>query len=199
MLTGKSIETGYGFYYLYGKYGADLRQAKNSNQFMFNRIIFMLMAACLVLGSCKTTHKSQQLTGNKPKLTEPGVYIYKTRGDYSLLIPIDLSADKKSIVSYPDIRDVFTNGKLAIPTKLDDGFLLDNRGISINVAFLKLTYQQYAALPSTPSPNSLFNLILDNDPLTVLYDCGLKSGYKNLAGELNNMIKNKDFSKFKKL
>ena len=166
---------------------------------MFNRIVFMLVAACLMLGSCNTAKKSQQHTDNTPKLTEPGVYIYKTRKDYSQFVPIDLSADKKTIISYPDIRDVFTNGKLAIPTRLDDGFLLDNRGISKNVAFLKLSYQQYAELPTTPSPSSLFNLILDSDPLTVLYDCGRKSGYKNLAGELNMMIKNKDFSKFKKL
>ncbi len=166
---------------------------------MFNRIVFMLVAACLILGGCKTSKESQQLADNAPKLTEPSVYIYKTRGDYTLFVPIDLSADKKTIISYPDIRDVFTNGKLAIPTKLDGGFLLDNRGISKNVAFLKLSYQQYAELPATPSTNSLFNLILDNDPLTVLYDCGRKSGYKNLAAELSIMIRNKDYSKFKRI
>ena len=166
---------------------------------MFNRIVFMLVTACIVSVSCKTESKSEKLSRKTPDLTEPGVFIYKTRRDYNMLVPIDLSADKKTIISYPDVKDVYTNGKLAIPTLLDGGFLLDNRGITKNVAFLKLTYLQYASLPKTPSPESLFCLILDNDPLTVLYDCGRKGAYNDLTGEINNMINTKNFSKFKKL
>ena len=166
---------------------------------MLKRIVFMLVIACIVNGGCSSAKKGQQLTYNAPKVTGPKTYIYKTRGDYNMQVPIGLSADKKTILSYPDIKDVFTNGILATPTMLYGGFLLDNRGISNNVAFLKLTYQQYVALPATPNPDSLFNLILDNDPLTVLYDCGRKSDYQNLIEDLNNLIKNKDFTKFNKL
>lgn len=166
---------------------------------MFKRTVCIMLAAYLVISGCSITKKSQQPVNNMPEVTGSKIYIYKTRRDYNKLVPIELSADKKTIVSYPDIKDVFTNGKPATPIMLSDGFLLDNRGISINVVFLKLTYQQYAALPATPNPDSLFNLILDNNPLTVLYDCGRKSDYQNLTEELNVLIKRKDFSKFKKL
>jgi hypothetical protein len=173
-------------------------KVRNINLYMRNRIVFMLVAACMITGSCNSAKKSR-FSDNFPALTGPNIYIYKTRGDYYTQVPIGLSADKKTIVSYPDIKDVFTNGKLAYPTVLEDGFLLDNRGISENVAFLKLTYQQYATLKATPNPDSLFNLILDNDPLTLLYDCGSKNNYQNLPGQLNELIKAKDFSRFKKL
>ena len=159
----------------------------------------MLAAACILICGCAIGNKGRQISDNLNEVTGPKIYIYKTRGDYNNQVPVDLSADQKTIVFYPDIKDVFYNGKLATPTMLEDGFLLDNRGISSNVAFLKLTYRQYAALPSTPSSESLFNLILDSEPLTFLYDCGRMSDYQNLTNDLNNLIKAKDFSKFRKL
>lgn len=166
---------------------------------MLKKIVFVLLAACIFMGGCSGTRKSRHLSDNSNLAMGPRVYIYKTRGDYNLQVPICLSSDKKSIVSYPDIKDVLYNGKLITPTILSDNYLLDNRGISGNVAFLKLTYQQYAVLPATPSPESLFNLILDSDPLSVLYDCGKKSDYQNLTDDLNNLITINHFSGFKKL
>jgi hypothetical protein len=176
-----------------------ISKARNINPFMLKRILGLLIVVYTVNSSCSATYKNQRLTDASIYVTGPKTLIYKTRKDYSMQVPIELSADKMNIISYPDIKDVFVNGKYAIPTSLYDGFQLDNQGISANVAFLKLSYQQYASLTATPSPDSLRNLILDSDPLTVLYDCGRKVDYQNLTVELNNLIETKDFSRFKKL
>ena len=116
----------------------------------------------------------------------PPLIIYKTRKDYFNKVPVDLSADKKSVVSYPSPTDIYYKGELATPTRLADGWLLDNRGIGINSAFLKLTYSKYAMLAETPSPEFLFNQILDNDPISEMYSCKCSRD----TAELNLLIKN---------
>lgn len=144
---------------------------------------------------CTASEKSRQVTNNTFKGTLSKVIIYKTRGDYKLQVPVGLSKDKKAIVSYPVTKDLYTNGKPAIPAILIDNFLLDSRVIPDYVAFLKLTYRQYAELPVSQGPDSLFSMILDNNPLTVLYDCGRRTDYYNLTEDLNNLIKTGNFSK----
>jgi hypothetical protein len=118
----------------------------------------------------------------------PPCIIYKTRDDYSKKVPVELSADRKTIMSYPDVKDVFIDGKPAYPTPLADGYLLDNRGIGPHVAFLKLSYEEYHALPRTPDASELLTMILSDDPLLEMYKCGTKYQYKDLVAELNGMI-----------
>jgi len=101
----------------------------------------------------------------------PPVIIYKTKQDYFYNVPVGLSEDKKTIISYPDKVDLFYAGKLATPTHLIDGYLLDNRGIGINSAFLKYTYEDYSKFPSTPTVSVLFSQIIDIDPFTEIYSC----------------------------
>ena len=75
------------------------------------------------------------------------------------------------------------------PTRLANGWLLDNRGISRNVAFLSYTYEEYAALPSTPRASELMDKIIDNDPLTDYRVMGSRYEYKDLVPELNEKLK----------
>jgi hypothetical protein len=167
---------------------------------MFKKFIFMMVPACLVIfGGCHQEKQSQQVAGNNYKVTGPHIIIYKTKADYFLNIPVGMSADKKTISSYPAITDIYTSGKLAIPTKLEQGFLLDNRGISEDVAFINKTYEQYAVLPATPSATELEAMIIDSDPLTVMYDCGSRNSFQNILEDINKLILKNDFSKFKKL
>jgi len=118
----------------------------------------------------------------------PPCIIYKTRADYSKYIPVILSEDKTKIISYPDVKDVYFNGELAYPTRLNDGFFLDNRGIGPDVAFLTITYEQYSRLDITPPVTELFNSILDKDPVIVMYQCGNRIQYKEIVIELNELI-----------
>ena len=123
-------------------------------------------------------------------VASPAVIVYKMRKDYSQNVPVMLSNDKKTIVSYPHPRDVYTNGKLAIPTQLKNGYWLDNRGISGNVAFLSYTYEEYAALNNVPSIDILYKKIVDKDPITEMWDCGHRHHYHDLINDLNEIIIN---------
>ena len=133
------------------------------------------------------------------KVGRPGPHavVYKTKADYSKYVPVTLSDDKSKIVSYPAPQDVFTNGKLALPTALPHGFWLDNRGIGPNSCFIKITYEDYAKLPQAPSPEDLYKLIIDKEPFTEMYDLGLRNLLKD--GDINQIIKKHKLKGYTKL
>ncbi len=131
--------------------------------------------------------------------TGPPTLIYKTKDDYNNLVPVILSDDKSAITSYPHPKDLFYKGKLALPSQLADGYLLDNRGISQNVAFLNITYGEYSKFKNIPSPDSLYTLILDKEPLLELYNCGNRHQYKNEVEQLNGIINDGQLVNCKKI
>lgn len=120
-----------------------------------------------------------------PAQAGPPVVVYKTTKDYSRNVPVGLSADGTRIVSYPAVSDV---RGLPYPTPLADGYLLDNRGIGRNVAFLSYTYEEYAALPATPSPEELMEKVIDKHPLLEIHFLGNRYQYKDITRELNERI-----------
>lgn len=130
---------------------------------------------------------------------QANVVIYKTKNDYTDRVAVTLSEDKSIIVSYPHPTDLRAGNKLMLPTQLHNGYLLDNRGINKNVAFLRFTYSEYSALKEAPSLKELQNSILDKDPLTELWDCGRKKNYPDLQNQINEWIdKNQLAEKCKK-
>lgn len=163
---------------------------------IFTSMLLMstLITSCSPAKKAVTGHQNVQLSVPGPK-----VIIYQTKQDYSQQVPVILSEDKKRIESYPDIKDVFSAGSLAYPTPLHKGFLLDNRGISRNVAFLNITYEAFSKLPATPSPEQLMKMITDKDPLLKMYSCGIRPSYKNIEEELNAKIDANDYSAFTKI
>jgi hypothetical protein len=42
-------------------------------------------------------------------------------------------------------------------------------------------------------------MITDSDPIVVMYDCGLRSSYRDIIKELNSKIDAGDFSAFTKI
>ena len=114
--------------------------------------------------------------------------VYKTRADYFNRVPVLMNAEKDRILSYPDPTDLIYGTVLALPIRLKNGYLLDNRGIGIHVAFLTYTYETYHALSKVPPLNQLMDSLLDRNPLTELWDCGARSLYKNEVYELNALI-----------
>ena len=154
--------------------------------------ITLLILLLLALG-CKTNNTTTQPMENKNEFTPqfvpgPPALVYKTSEDYNNLVPVILSDDKTEIVSYPAPTDVTTGNGYQTPTVLNGGYLLDNRGIGKNVAFLKLTYEEYSKLPYPPEPKELYELIIDTDPLTELCNCGNKSAFRDITKQLNEMI-----------
>lgn len=120
----------------------------------------------------------------------PSTLVYKTKNDYFNNVPVILSEDKTMIVSYPAPSDVYYNGKLAYPKRLDDNYLLDNRGINQNIAFLKLTYDEYSKLSKAPSIKEMYEMIIDKDPISELCNCGNRQQFKNEVSEINELVKN---------
>lgn len=156
-----------------------------------------LIAVIIVAGCCNCpkgskTSEESATTGTiteiqENKMKKPTI-VYKTRKDYSNYVPVILSDDKSMIVSYPSNTDIFYEGKLALPTKLKSGYLLDNRGINQNSAFLDMTYLEYSELPDSPSPVELNKRILDKDPFVEIWLCGDRNLLKDPVNELNELI-----------
>lgn len=136
---------------------------------------------------------------DKVSYMAPVAIIYKTKADYSKNVPVTLSEDKSKIVSYPAPQDVYFRGVLAYPTQLARGFLLDNRGITVNSAFLKLTYEEYSKLGQVPSTDDLYKLIIDKDPITEMINLGTRRRFTNETEEINRLIEKHKLKEFKKL
>lgn len=163
-------------------------------------IISLVVLFGMILSSCCICKKNSNKSGSDAVfIPGPKIIIYKTTKDYSNHVPVTLSDDRKSIESYPDIKDVFINGELAYPTKLHNGFLLDNRGINANTAFLEYTYEEYSKLNKTPDSKELMSSILDSDPISAIYMYSKRPARENLQQELNNLIDAGDFSAFTKI
>ncbi|MDD2386690.1 MAG: hypothetical protein PHP52_07885 [Bacteroidales bacterium] len=160
---------------------------------LFFILIVLIVNSCSTMNEKKITKASKENDKDKIALNfklGPTTIIYKTRKDYKQLVPVTLSADKSKIVSYPHPKDIFYNGELAYPTELNNEYLLDNRGINSNVAFLNISYAEYSELDKVPSIDELFEMILDNDPLTEIYNCGNRYTFKNEISDLNRLIEN---------
>jgi hypothetical protein len=157
---------------------------------------YLLIVSLLILSGCgtpKIAGSTEMKTVASPTLnlgtkTSPPALVYKTRADYFHRVPVLMNAEKNQIVSYPDPTDLKYGNGLALPTKLKNGYLLDNRGIGMNVAFLTYTYETYAALSKAPELNQLMDSLLDKNPLTELWDCGSRYLFKKEVEELNTLI-----------
>jgi hypothetical protein len=110
-----------------------------------------------------------------------------------------MNDEKTEVASFPAPGDLKYKGKPSIPTELDNGFLLDNRGITKNVAFTSYTYEEYIALDKTPSKEDLLTRIVDPDPITEMYNCGKRAAYQDEVVELNKIIQTGDLSSFRQL
>jgi hypothetical protein len=146
----------------------------------------------VTLLGCRTNTKMAQTDSDNefvPQYTAgPRALVYKTKGDYANLVPVLLSEDRTKIVSYPHPSDLKSQSGYPFPTALNKNYLLDNRGIGSTVAFLKLTYEEYAKLEQAPSIDEMYSMILDKDPLAELCDCGNKKAFKNITDQLNGLI-----------
>ncbi|MFN8288242.1 MAG: hypothetical protein U0V74_15915 [Chitinophagales bacterium] len=145
-----------------------------------------------VLG-CKT-----QTSTNVSYAGEPAV-VYKTKGDYSMNVPVTMNESKTEIVAYPAPTDVYYKGVLAYPSPLKKGYLLDNRGIGPNTVFLKYTYADYAKLTTAPTLKEMGDAIIDKDPFLEIYNLGERSRYKDEVAEINEIIRKGGLKKFKRV
>ena len=157
---------------------------------MKNTVVIIVINTCMSI--CLMGCKTQKATQNSPQnssisMALPPTIIYKTTKNYNKNVAIYLSEDKKTITGYPAPSDVSANN---YPTPLKKGYLLDNRGIGENIAFISLTYEEYAALKKVPSISEFENMIIDRNPIKEMYYCGHAVRYSDIS-ELNKLIDNK--------
>lgn len=159
-------------------------------------LIFLSMIGLAISGCTVQQKSNNEMSHNAPTKAAPQpfvaaqarVVIYKTAKDYSNNVSVTLSNDKTTIVSYPHPADLVLGKNLALPAPLHNGYLLDNRGINKNVAFLKYTYSEYSKMKEAPSLQELQRSIIDKDPLTELWDCGPKANFTDVQQQLNEWI-----------
>lgn len=161
-------------------------------------LVMLFLSSCHTSNHVKTNkqqmstiplvEKEERLTGGQVSVSSPKVYVYKTKNDYSQLVPVIMDASRSRILSYPHPQDLIIDGKLCTPTLLQDGYWLDNRGISQHVVFLSYTYDEYSKLPAPPSMDELLAHVIDKYPVSEWHDCGRRADYKNIVSELNKLI-----------
>ena len=166
-----------------------------------SKILSLLLVWILVMFFFRCSTKISQTPEKGIELNyEPGppTIIYQTTKDYNNKVALIMNDAKTEIIYYPDPKDVYYAGKLAFPTRLENGFLLDNQGINKNVVFTKYTLEEYAALEYPPSLTELMNNIVDKEPLISMCNCGNRTQFINMEHKLNEVVK-QDLKSCKKI
>ncbi|MBI1307424.1 MAG: hypothetical protein GC181_12540 [Bacteroidetes bacterium] len=153
-------------------------------------VFYLLLIAFSGCGMFNSKNK-KEVTFTPGTAPGPPTMVYKTKKKYYHLVPVILSDDKKTVASYPDPKDVMTDGKPALPTPLKKGYYLDNRGINLNVAFINKTYEEYSKLTELPTPEVMMSWVIDNDPLSELCDCGNRNVIPDAEKQMNELIQAK--------
>lgn len=162
---------------------------------MKKSILLLSSTFLLLFMSCKT---KQATTTNTAQTSESAI-VYKMKKDYSKNVPVTLNENKTSVVAYPGPKDIFYKGKLAYPTALDKNYFLDNRGIGLNTAFLKLTYEEYAKLNQAPALAEMMSMLIDKDPFLEIYNLCARAQFTDEAAQLNKLITKDGLKKFTRL
>ncbi|MDR2498667.1 MAG: hypothetical protein LBD28_04430 [Tannerellaceae bacterium] len=152
-------------------------------------VIILFLLFLLLLPACRTSQQAslapQPSMNNRYNSAGPPAIVYKTLGNYDENVPVIMNDARTAIVSYPDPTDL---GPYSKPTPLRNGYLLDNRGINQNVAFLRYTYDEYRSLPQPPTLSELLANIIDKYPLAELIRCGYRHQYAKLVDAMNLLI-----------
>jgi hypothetical protein len=161
--------------------------------------ILILSITALLLQSCGSGRKTQnEQPGETPlvpvAVPQQGYMVYKTKGDYYNLVPVQLTEDKTGIVSYPAVSDLRRGGEFTYPIKLADGYLLDRRGIGPNTAFLELSYESFFEIGGAPPTSDLKGLVHDDDPFLELYSCLTRIEESAVIEYVNGLIQSGELS-----
>lgn len=137
------------------------------------KYILILTATAFACTMCKVPQNTA--TPDRTVSMVQPLVVYKTTADYHHNTPITLNQEGTAIVGYPAPRDVMMGTELRTPIELADGYLLDRRGIGPTTAFLSLTYQEYAKLPTAPPAEELSRLIIGRNAIKEMWRCERKS------------------------
>lgn len=148
----------------------------------------------VIITACKTKNVTEGIS-----YTGEQTIVYKTVNDYTEYVPVTMNSEKTEIVAYPSPKDIYREGKLALPTALVKGYWLDNRGVNANTVFLTITYSEYARLTEAPPLQNMMDMIKDKNPFEAIYNLGNRNRFKNEVSEINYIIQKNLLTKFKKV
>lgn len=101
------------------------------------------------------------LTGS-PRHALPKATAFRMSGDYANHVAVTLSPQGE-LVYFPAVSDITAASK---PLKIGDGWWLNRQGLSAGSVFLKYTFEEYAALPKTPSPKEIKAAVIPGATVT---------------------------------
>lgn len=107
------------------------------------------------LGEIIIPAPNNDVIGSAPRQL-PKATAFRIDGDYSNHVAVTLSPDGK-LLYYPAPTDITPNSK---PIQLADGWWLNRQGAPAGSVFLKYTFDEYAALPATPTQQELIKAII---------------------------------------
>lgn len=157
---------------------------------MDKNLLISIVCLLLIVSGCQQSREATRPTPETFSMVPKPVIVYKTKNDYQFLVPVGLNKEKTQVVHYPHPADLKAGDNFRYPTLLEYGYLLDRKGISLSVAFLRLTYQAYYDLNPSPTPAELFESIEDADPLVECYDCRAALNGQEDTARLNEIIRN---------
>ncbi len=163
-------------------------ETENRLNMKIKNLLFTLTAG-LILVACVNTQqaKKKEKPANVVKVPAQTI-IYKTKANFNNLVPVGLSENKKEVVSLPAPTDLLNGNNLRTPIQLHNGYLLDQRGIGPNTAFIKTTYQEYSKRNQPMSSPEILNNIKEADPIVEMYSCKYKGSSGELVDWLNDLI-----------
>lgn len=148
----------------------------------------MLMVGCKSSADTATVDSqiaAPPISGMRPAKAVAKVHIYKTNGDYDNYVPVSLDASRKQIMSFPAPSDL---SESSMPVKLDNGYLLDRRGVGENTAFTRYTYKEYMALQEAPAPSELIKAIIPDARVTEIVEMPFTVGSTDEVSRCNELI-----------
>lgn len=130
--------------------------------FGFILSLLILLPAVVSCNKKETTREEQPIVlspvirEGKPAQAMPKATIFTMTGEYADKVGVTLNPDG-SLRYYPAPSDITEN---SAPCPLKDGWYLNRQGLSANSVFTKWTFEEYAALPATPSREEIIDAII---------------------------------------
>lgn len=114
----------------------------------------LILFAGIIIASCNTGFE-----------LDDNISVYKLKSDdYIELVSVELSKDKSRVIGFPDPGAIEDK---VFPMSLSNDYYLNGAGIKS--AYCSITLKEYSSLNRNIGPDSLYKLVIDDDPFLEYY------------------------------
>ena len=142
-------------------------------------------------GASTQNHNNDKITAadlvtQRPSGMIPKATAFKMNGNYENNVAVTFGQDG-NLIYFPAPSDIST---ASMPTDLGEGWWLNNQGISKNSVFTTFTFEDYAALPKTPSIEELKAAVIPGSGITEIMELPYNIGEaKSHISEIKEFVK----------